>query len=54
MKYHVYFEDAILKSSEHLSVAQLARDCYIGQGYAAESLTIRDDDGNLMKNHAND
>ena len=27
---------------------------YIDQGYEAGSLTIRDDDGNLMKNHAND
>lgn len=55
MKYHVYLdENAILKSSEHLFAAQLARECYIDQGYAAESLTIRDDAGNLMKNHDND
>ena len=55
MKYYVYLnEKEILKSSEHLFAVQLARECYIDQGYAAESLTIRDDDGNLMKNHAND
>lgn len=55
MKFHVLLnEDVILKSSEHLFAAQLARECFIDQGYEAGSLTIRDDDGNLMKNHAND
>lgn len=55
MKYHVLFdEDVILKSSEHLFAAQLARECYIDQGYSAGSLTIRDNNGNLMNNHAND
>lgn len=54
MKYHVYYKDAKLKSSEHLFAAQLARECYIDQGYVAEYLTIKDDNGNLMKHHAND
>jgi len=45
--YHIFLDnDSVLKSSQHLFAVQLAKQCYIGQGYDPSRLSLKDDDGN--------
>lgn len=54
MKYNVYLDrDVHLKGSDYLFAVQLARQCYIDQGYSPARLEIFDDDGNLCPNSGN-